>query len=123
TLLHYVPQRNITITMCAVVTALDRTSQVGRPRDPQIGAAVVEATLAILDQSGYGRLMIEEVARRAGTTKPTVYRRGAARPRPGVGAPAGGAAPPGPPGPRGTPRRAPRAPGNFLAPLPPPPAP
>jgi AcrR family transcriptional regulator len=48
---------------------------VGRPRDPHIDAAALGATLAVLDESGYGRLTFEEVARRAGTTKPAVYRR------------------------------------------------
>ena len=33
------------------------------------------ATLAALDESGYGRLTIEDIARRAGTTKPAIYRR------------------------------------------------
>jgi AcrR family transcriptional regulator len=47
----------------------------GRPRDPQIDVAVLDATLALLDSSGYGRLTVEEIARRAGTTKPAVYRR------------------------------------------------
>jgi AcrR family transcriptional regulator len=47
----------------------------GRPRDPQIDAAVLEATLAVLDEAGYGRLTIEEVARRAEATKPAIYRR------------------------------------------------
>jgi AcrR family transcriptional regulator len=47
----------------------------GRPRDPQIDAAVLEATLALLDEAGYGRLTIEEVARRAEATKPAIYRR------------------------------------------------
>jgi AcrR family transcriptional regulator len=48
---------------------------VSRPRNPQIDAAVLRATLAVLDESGYGRLTLEEVARRAGTTKPAIYRR------------------------------------------------
>jgi AcrR family transcriptional regulator len=47
----------------------------GRPRNPQIDAAVLEATLAVLDEAGYGRLTIEEVARRAEATKPAIYRR------------------------------------------------
>jgi AcrR family transcriptional regulator len=47
----------------------------GRPRDPKIDAAVLSATLAVLDEVGYGRLALEEVARRAGTTKPAIYRR------------------------------------------------
>jgi AcrR family transcriptional regulator len=50
-------------------------ARVGRPRDTQIDAAVLGATLATLDDSGYGRLALEEVARRAGTTKPAIYRR------------------------------------------------
>lgn len=49
--------------------------RVGRPRDPQIDAAVLEATLAVLDDAGYGRLSVEEVARRANATKPALYRR------------------------------------------------
>jgi AcrR family transcriptional regulator len=52
-----------------------REARVGRPRDRQIDAAVLGATLAVLDRSGYGRLTIEEVARDAGTTKPAIYRR------------------------------------------------
>jgi AcrR family transcriptional regulator len=47
----------------------------GRPRDPQIDAAVLRATIAVLGKSGYGRLTLEEVARHAGTTKPAIYRR------------------------------------------------
>jgi AcrR family transcriptional regulator len=56
-------------------------NRVGRPRDRQIDAAVLEATLAVLDRSGYGRLTLEEVARQAGTTKPAIYRRWASRER------------------------------------------
>lgn len=53
----------------------------GRPRDRQIDAAVVDATLVVLDEVGYGRLTLEEVARRAGTTKPAIYRRWSGRQR------------------------------------------
>jgi AcrR family transcriptional regulator len=52
-----------------------REARAGRPRDPQIDAAVLEATIAVLSRSGYGRLTLEEVARHAGTTKPAIYRR------------------------------------------------
>ena len=58
-----------------------REGRVGRPRDTQIDAAVLGATLAVLDESGYGRLSLEEVARRAGTTKPAIYRRWPSRQR------------------------------------------
>jgi AcrR family transcriptional regulator len=55
--------------------------RVGRPRDAQIGAAVLDATLALLDRSGYARLTLEQVAREAGTTKPAIYRRWSGRQR------------------------------------------
>jgi AcrR family transcriptional regulator len=47
----------------------------GRPRDGHIDEAVLKATLAALDESGYGGLTLEAVARAAGTTKPAIYRR------------------------------------------------
>jgi AcrR family transcriptional regulator len=56
-------------------------ARVGRPRDRQIDAAVLKATLAALGESGYGRLTFEDVARRAGTTKPAIYRRWPSRQR------------------------------------------
>jgi AcrR family transcriptional regulator len=56
------------------VDASSRT-RAGRPRDAQIDSAVLGATLAALNESGYGRLTFEDVARRAGTTKPAIRRR------------------------------------------------
>ncbi|MEV1291266.1 TetR/AcrR family transcriptional regulator [Pseudonocardia sp. NPDC049635] len=53
----------------------------GRPRDPHIDSAVLEATVALLDESGYTGLSLEEVARRAGTTRPAIYRRWSGRAR------------------------------------------
>jgi AcrR family transcriptional regulator len=53
----------------------------GRPRDPHIDAAILEATLAVLDESGYPALSLEDVARRAGTTRPAIYRRWPGRAR------------------------------------------
>lgn len=50
-------------------------AQSGRPRDPLINTAVLTATLAALHTSGYGRLSLEDVARRAGTSRPAIYRR------------------------------------------------
>ena len=47
----------------------------GRPRDRHIDEAVLRATLAVLDASGYGGLTLEAVAREARTTKPAIYRR------------------------------------------------
>jgi AcrR family transcriptional regulator len=54
---------------------------VGRPRDPAIDVAVLEAALAALRDVGYTRLSLEDVARRAGTTKPAIRRRWAGRPQ------------------------------------------
>ncbi len=48
---------------------------VGRPRDRRIDAAVLRATVDLLEEVGYARLSIAAVAARAGTTKPAVYRR------------------------------------------------
>jgi AcrR family transcriptional regulator len=58
-----------------------QSARVGRPRDRQIDVAVLKATLSVLDSSGYGGLTLEEVARRAGTTKPAIHRRWAGRQR------------------------------------------
>jgi AcrR family transcriptional regulator len=51
----------------------------GRPRDPQIDAAVLKATIVVLGHSGYAGLALEDVARRAGTSKPAIYRRWGSR--------------------------------------------
>jgi AcrR family transcriptional regulator len=81
-----VPIRNITseANLRRVKRALDDSvteARPGRPRDRQIDVAVLRATLAALDESGYGGLTLEEVARRAGTTKPAIYRRWPSRQR------------------------------------------
>ncbi len=51
------------------------TARAGRPRDTSIDVAVLDAADAVLDGSGYRRFTLEEVARRAGTTKPAIRRR------------------------------------------------
>lgn len=47
----------------------------GRPRDPAHDQAILEATLALAAQEGYSKLTMEEVARRAGVGRPSIYRR------------------------------------------------
>ena len=54
-------------------------ARAGRPRNTSIDAAVLDATDAVLGDSGYSRLTLEEVARRAGTTKPAIRRRWSTR--------------------------------------------
>jgi AcrR family transcriptional regulator len=50
-------------------------NRAGRPRDAAIDGAVLVATLKELESVGYQRLSLGAVAERAGTTKPSVYRR------------------------------------------------
>jgi AcrR family transcriptional regulator len=47
----------------------------GRPRDPRIEKAVLDAARELLLHVGYGRLSFDLLARRAGVTRPTIYRR------------------------------------------------
>lgn len=47
----------------------------GRTRDARISDAVLDATVELLDETGYPELSIGAVARRAGVHRPAVYRR------------------------------------------------
>lgn len=47
----------------------------GRPRDPQLDRAILDATLRLLAEDGYDGLTIEAVAALAGVGKASVYRR------------------------------------------------
>ncbi|ORB32190.1 TetR/AcrR family transcriptional regulator [Mycolicibacterium parafortuitum] len=47
----------------------------GRPRDPRIDAAILEATADLLVEIGYSNVTMAAVAERAGTTKTALYRR------------------------------------------------
>ncbi|WP_241979921.1 MULTISPECIES: TetR/AcrR family transcriptional regulator [unclassified Cryobacterium] len=47
----------------------------GRPRHPDVDAAIIAAALDLLGEVGYAGFTIAGVARRAGVGKPTVYRR------------------------------------------------
>ena len=47
----------------------------GRPRDPRIAEAVLEATRALLVEVGYSDVTLAAIALRAGTNKPAIYRR------------------------------------------------
>lgn len=51
------------------------TTDLGRPRDPRIDAAVLDATVVLLGRTDYAGLSVDAVARRAGTSKPAIYRR------------------------------------------------
>jgi AcrR family transcriptional regulator len=51
------------------------TTDIGRPRDKRIDRAVLRATVELLAQTGYANLSVDAIARRAGTSKPAIYRR------------------------------------------------
>src|SRR3954447_141241 len=53
----------------------DATPRVGRPRDPRVDDGVRTATLDILVEEGYQATSIQAIARRAGVSAPTIYRR------------------------------------------------
>lgn len=48
---------------------------VGRPRDPAVDAATLEAAFELLARDGYAGLTIDAVAARAGVSKNAIYRR------------------------------------------------
>ena len=48
---------------------------VGRPRDPRLDQAIVEATLQLLAEQGFTAMTMEAVAALAGVGKATLYRR------------------------------------------------
>jgi AcrR family transcriptional regulator len=52
-----------------------REARHGRPRDPQVDAAIRQATLDLLVEEGFARMSIEGVASRAGVGKAAIYRR------------------------------------------------
>lgn len=51
----------------------------GRPRDPQVDRAVLEATVDLLVEAGYQKTTIQAIARRAHVSAPAIYRRWATR--------------------------------------------
>lgn len=51
----------------------------GRPRDPAIDDAILQATLTVLTDDGYAGLTMDRVAAEAGVSKATIYRRWSTR--------------------------------------------
>jgi len=47
----------------------------GRPRDPRVDDAIIQATRDVLATGGYARLTVDAVAARAGVGKAAIYRR------------------------------------------------
>ncbi|MGV0625563.1 TetR/AcrR family transcriptional regulator [Mycolicibacter minnesotensis] len=61
--------------MKAEPSTVDKGSGAGRPRDPRIDAAILEAAAELVVEVGYSNLSLAAVAERAGTTKTALYRR------------------------------------------------
>lgn len=47
----------------------------GRPRDPAVDDAAVDAAISLIVEDGYGSLTMERIAERAGVSKAALYRR------------------------------------------------
>ncbi len=60
-------------------TCLSEPARVGRPRDPRLEAAIVAATVALLEERGYHAMSLAAVAERSGTTTAAIYRRWASK--------------------------------------------
>lgn len=59
-----------------VRASADRPSRAaGRPRDPDVDAAILGAALRLLDEVGYQEMSIAAIAAAAGVGRPAVYRR------------------------------------------------
>jgi AcrR family transcriptional regulator len=58
-----------------IQTVTRPASRGGRPRDPQVDAAIVDAVLAVLADVPYSKMRMDDVAQRAGVAKTTLYRR------------------------------------------------
>lgn len=51
------------------------STDLGRPRDKRIDESAMRAAVELLAETGYAGLSMDAVARRAGTSKPAIYRR------------------------------------------------
>jgi AcrR family transcriptional regulator len=65
----------VSVTATYVTVSFVMTVEIGRPRDPRIDGAVLDATVDLLGETGYAALSVDAIARRAGTSKPAIYRR------------------------------------------------
>jgi len=50
-------------------------TDLGRPRNPRIDSAVLQAATDLLAQTDYAELTVDAIAKRAATSKPAIYRR------------------------------------------------
>jgi AcrR family transcriptional regulator len=62
-------------------TATDEQRRPGRPRDPHADQAIIDATMEVLSEQGFGGFTVDAVAARAGVGKATIYRRWSSKTR------------------------------------------
>lgn len=65
----------VSVTATYVTLSFVMTPEIGRPRDRRIDGAVLRAAVELLAETGYADLSVDAIARRAGTSKPAIYRR------------------------------------------------
>ena len=58
-----------------MTAARDAARHAGRPRDPEVDDAILDAALRLLDRVGYQQMSIAGVAAEAGVGRPALYRR------------------------------------------------
>ena len=59
----------------SIETSRPREAQPGRPRDPEVDRAILQATLQALRDRGYAGMSVEGCASEAGVGKTSIYRR------------------------------------------------
>ena len=57
------------------MTAAETARHAGRPRDPEVDEAILDAAMRLLDRVGYQEMSIAAVATEAGVGRPALYRR------------------------------------------------
>jgi len=57
------------------IASVDAEPARGRPRDPRTDDAIMTATRQLLIDAGYDQVTMESIARAAGVSRPTIYRR------------------------------------------------
>jgi AcrR family transcriptional regulator len=62
------------VTYCNDMRVQSNTTMPGRPRDQMVKASILVATIGIIDDEGPAGLSVDAIAKRAGTSRPTLYR-------------------------------------------------